>query len=126
MFKNILFMLTIFLNYQQIKTINPTSIDLRIPSEENYPLHHHACLNHIYYIEWMVTAGEFHIDSSNHLGRTPLHYAALHGKFAAVQKLLELGAETYVLDDQYKSPQDLARINNHLYIADYINTWENL
>jgi ankyrin repeat protein len=48
-------------------------------------------------------------------GRTPLHLASLYGHFELVRLLLEYGARTDILDNDYKQPSDLASATLHYH-----------
>lgn len=109
--KKILLAITI---YQTSYAIDPDIA--QAPDPQVFPLHYHAYCGSNNQLENLIEAGDFHIDSSDNLGRTPLHYAALCGKIQTVYKLLELGAEQYVKDKLGKIPADLALKNGHLQI----------
>ncbi|RZC85716.1 hypothetical protein C5167_026388 [Papaver somniferum] len=47
---------------------------------------------------------KFYNDVKAALGETPLLYAAVEGHLAAVQYLLEMGANPEIVDDSNKSP----------------------
>ena len=64
------------------------------------PLHHAALsLNCVEIITYLLRMGA-HIDPENKRGRTPLHIAVTRGNFAAMQELLERGANPLHLDAQ--------------------------
>ncbi|OAD56837.1 L-asparaginase [Eufriesea mexicana] len=46
-------------------------------------------------------------------GRTPLHFAALHGKIQAIKFLLEHNVDTKTLDKTHQSPYDLAKVSGY-------------
>jgi len=50
-------------------------------------------------------------------GRTPLHWAAYRGRTAATVLLLARGADPQALDEDHKTPRDLAVENGHEGIA---------
>lgn len=40
------------------------------------------------------------VDVKDYLGRTPLHYAALHGRSNVIEDLVKLGASLHEVDDR--------------------------
>lgn len=97
---------------QTILTIDP--LDLQEPDATLYPIHWLAFCGRHALITGLVESGDYHVDQSDHLGRTPLHYAALSGNIAAINKLLLLGAEVDVKDHKQLSPEYFALIHGKI------------
>ena len=56
-----------------------------------------------------------HIDDSDYLGCTPLHYASRNGMSMAVKELIDAGATLSVTDNTNQTPRDLASRQEHMY-----------
>jgi hypothetical protein len=59
-------------------------------------------------ISYLVEHGA-DVNAKNSLGYTPLHFASLTGNIPAVERLLELGADTSIPDKHNQTPVDRAR-----------------
>lgn len=92
-------------------TIEP--IDLKEPDVLLYPMHWLAFCGRHALITRLINSGDYHIDQSNHLGRTPLYYAALSGSIDTINKLLLLDAEVDVKDNKQLTPEYFALIHGH-------------
>jgi len=88
-----------------------------IPSPTTNPIHFIASQGYTALLKALIESGDYHVDQSDELERTPLHYAALNGKSQTVRTLLGLGAEPYVKDLAGKIPADLAALNGHHEIS---------
>ncbi|KAI1205893.1 ankyrin repeat-containing domain protein [Annulohypoxylon truncatum] len=66
-------------------------------------------------VEFLVQRNIFSVDERDHAGRTPLHVAILAGASNTCAKLIELGADLEVEDDQDHCPLTSALVN-HRYV----------
>ena len=64
-------------------------------------------------------------DGINYGGWTSLHFAAMKGNTESVQKLLELGADIHVLNEDGKTALDLAQERDHTNIVEMLQQHEN-
>ncbi len=103
-----------------------TIVSTGMPDRDNYPLHYFAYTGDSDSLENLVYSGDYHVDHSDHLGRTPLHYAALNGHLATIHKLQYLGCEIHVKDSQEILPETLAFLNGHSSIYERLKFYSDL
>jgi ankyrin repeat protein len=59
-------------------------------------------------------------------GRNPLHFSALHGAPEhVITALIEAGADYTEKDGRLQTPADLAHINKHFHIEEFMNQYTN-
>jgi GTP-binding protein EngB required for normal cell division len=78
-------------------------------------------------IEGLAKEGGFHriVDIQCNLGRTPLHEAVIIGQLEVVERLVELGADFFITDNDGKTPRDLAIANRQSDINIFLQLEEN-
>ena len=68
------------------------------------------------------------VNSCDNKGNTALHVAAQYGNMGTLEYLIECGSNIWALDDQGRTPATVARNNNRLDAAQYLDTqasyWE--
>ncbi len=62
------------------------------------------------------------IEICDSFGMTPLHFACLRGNLAVVKILKEMRARIDVQDNDLKRPVDIAEINKHFDVVNYLNS----
>jgi cytohesin len=98
--------------------------DRKITYAEVYPLHAAAYTNNTSAIYDLVQNEAIPTEISDHVGYTPLHYAAAQGHLNAASALLTLGAEVHVKATCGQTPIKLARLNNHHELAEFLYIYE--
>jgi ankyrin repeat protein len=70
------------------------------------------------FLENVFSSGTVHINSTDDMGLTALHVCALHGKTAAVKRLIELKANVNQESfDDCHTPLHLAAMRDHVGVA---------
>ena len=72
-------------------------------------------------IEVLVASGA-DVNTIGDIGNTPLHSAAMMGKFPAAKRLLELGADPTIKNELGQKALDVAEIGGHERLAELLGT----
>lgn len=84
------------------------------PCTENSPLHCAIEANEPNILRMLLETKKLPVDKPNHIGRTPLHFAALEGDLQASRLLIDHGADVDIKDRWLDEALVLAQSNGHL------------
>jgi len=70
-------------------------------------------------IEVLVASGA-EVNAIGDIENTPLHSAAMMGKFPAAKRLLELGADPTIKNELGQNALDVAKIGGHERLAEHL------
>ena len=85
-------------------------------SDDDTLIHLIACVGGADELDLLVRSGA-KINAPGDLGHTPLHYAAMFGRFKIAQKLLALGADPNLRNEWGDTPMKTASNGGHADIA---------
>jgi len=72
-------------------------------------------------IEVLVASGA-EVNAIGDIGNTPLHGAAMMGRFSAAKRLLDLGADPTIKNELGQKALDVAEIGGHERLAELLRT----
>jgi ankyrin repeat protein len=89
----------------------------------NFPLKVAATRGDIEEIDALVVGGAI-VNAKGEGGYTALHHAAAQGRrLAAVKRLLEAGASPHLVNDEGRTPRDVAKLLENIAIVSVFDNW---
>jgi hypothetical protein len=111
-------------NNEKIITLlnNDTNYEIAIDGEGSWsPLHSASSNNHPSTVKLLIDRGASINKQSECNGNTPLHTAASNGYFEVVKVLVDSGADKTILNNENKTPKDLAEEGGYPATAEYLS-----